>query len=117
MYYPGFPTDMHPPLAALMCYAKGESIIEERVWQHRFRYTEELAKLGAHFEINGRTLLVKPSALQGGDVNATDLRGGAALVVAALGAKGRSVIGKWEYLERGYEEMPKKLRGIGADII
>ena len=115
--FPGFPTDMHPPLAALMCYANGESVIEERVWQHRFRYTEELAKMGASYEIDGQTLTIKPSVLEGGEVQATDLRGGAALVVAALGAKGRSVIGTWEYLERGYEDMPKKLRGIGADII
>ena len=114
---PGFPTDMHPPLAALMCFAEGESVIEERVWQHRFRYTEELVKMGAKFQVDGQSLTIMPAPLTGADVKATDLRGGAALVVAALGARGRTSIGSWDYLERGYEDMPRKLRQVGADII
>ena len=114
---PGFPTDLHPPLAAAMCFASGNSTIEETVWQHRFRYTKELEKMGGVFRINDRTLHITPTPLIGQEVTALDLRGGAALVVAALGAKGRSVISRCELLERGYEDLPRKLRGLGAHII
>jgi UDP-N-acetylglucosamine 1-carboxyvinyltransferase len=114
---PGFPTDLHPPLAAALCMAEEVSHIRERVWQERFRYTGELMKMGADMRAAGDTLTVRPATLHPASVTATDLRGGAALVIAALATGGRSVVAQRELLERGYERLPQKLRGLGAEIL
>jgi len=113
---PGFPTDLHPPLAAVMCCAGGKSRIRECVFRERFRYTEELRKMGADLVREGDTLHIRPAPLHSAEVTATDLRGGAALLIAALAAPGKTVLGNRELLERGYESLPAKLRAIGARV-
>lgn len=114
---PGFPTDLHPPLAAALCFADGVSVLRERVWQERFRYVGELSKMGACTQIRGDTLMISPARMHAAEVIATDLRGGAALVIAALATEGRSVVGQRKLLERGYENLPHKLRLLGANIV
>ncbi len=114
---PGFPTDLHPPLTAALCLADGRSTIFERVWENRFRYTEELRRMGATLAVSGDTLTITPTPLHPAAVTATDLRGGAALLVAALTISGCTTITGRELLERGYEFLPKKLRGLGAVVI
>ena len=113
---PGFPTDLHPPLAAALCFGEGRSEIRERVWRHRFRYTRELGKMGAHLICREDTLSILPAEMHAGIVTATDLRGGAALVIAGLAAPGRTVLSERELLERGYEDLPGKLRALGGEI-
>ncbi len=114
---PGFPTDLHPPLVAAMLNADGEGLVRECVWQSRFRYTEELCRMGARLAVNGDTVRTEPSRLHPAVVDATDLRGGAALVIAALATRGRSIITSREILERGYEDMGRKLRALGAIVL
>ncbi|HET7559699.1 MAG TPA: UDP-N-acetylglucosamine 1-carboxyvinyltransferase [Limnochordia bacterium] len=115
--HPGFPTDMHPPIAALLAYADGLSSIQETVYTNRFRYAEELRRLGMRSTVRGDTLVITGSpVLQGANVTATDLRAGAALVVAALGAQGETVIDGVHHLDRGYERLEEKLTGLGAII-
>lgn len=113
---PGYPTDLHPPLAAALCFAAGESRVTELVWQERFRYARELERMGAHFERQGQTLCIHPQLLHGAMVEATDLRGGAALVLAALAVTDRTVVSHSERIERGYERFTEKLRSLGGDI-
>lgn len=113
---PGFPTDLHPPLVASLCRATGESRMRERVWQERFQYTRELEKLGAQFTREGDTLTVHPASLHAGEVTATDLRGGAALLVAALCVPGRTTLLRRDLLERGYEALIRKMTALGAEI-
>lgn len=116
-FYPGFPTDMHPQFSALLTLASGTSIITEGVFDGRFKYVDELAKMGASISVDGRTAtIVGPTKLKAAPVSAMDLRGGAALVIAALAAHGRTEISNVEYIERGYDNIVGKLRGIGADI-
>ncbi len=114
---PGFPTDLHPPLAAALCFAAGESYIRETVWQKRFRYVEELRRMGAEMTAEGDTLCITPAQLSPATVTATDLRGGAALVIAALATHGESTIRARTVLERGYEDLPRRLRALGAQMI
>ncbi len=115
--YPGFPTDMHPQFSAMLCYAEGISTISEGIWEGRFRYVSELKKMGAMIDISGNSARIMGGLpLVGATVGAMDLRAGAALVIAALAAKGTSEISGVEYIERGYYELDKKLRGIGAEI-
>ena len=117
MPYPGFPTDMQPQLCAVMCLAKGLSSITEGVWGSRFQYTEELKKLGAVINVSGINAQIDGGhPLKGSEVNALDLRGGAAVVIAALAAEGCSVISRIEYIERGYDDISSKLAGVGASI-
>ncbi|MCL2617717.1 MAG: UDP-N-acetylglucosamine 1-carboxyvinyltransferase [Defluviitaleaceae bacterium] len=117
MPYPGFPTDLQPQMTALLCKAKGTGILTETVWENRFQYINELKRLGANIKVDGRTAVVSGEAgLTGALVNATDLRAGAALVVAALAAKGETVIGNVRYIDRGYERIENKLGSLGADI-
>ncbi len=111
---PGFPTDLHPPLVAAMLGARERGFVRESVWQGRFRYTEELVRMGADLSVEGDTVIVRPSRLHPAAVTATDLRGGAALVIAALATEGYSTVAAREILERGYEDMPRKLRSLGA---
>lgn len=114
--YPGFPTDLHPPTVALMCTASTPSVLRERVWADRFRYTEGLVKMGAHLVRAGDTLTVYPARLAATENTATDLRGGAGILIAALTATGRSVIRRCGYLARGYGSLPEKLNALGADV-
>ena len=117
MPHPGFPTDMQPLMAVLLSTAKGTSIITEGIWDNRFRYVDELTRMGANIQVDGRVAVIEGvPALQPAPVRATDLRAGAALVVAALAADGTSEIEEISHIERGYEDLVGKLRGLGADI-
>ena len=115
--HPGFPTDLQQPFSAVLCIADGTSIVTDKVYESRFRYLTELNKMGAHAEGEGRTAVITGvSSLTGADVEATDLRAGAAMVVAGLAAEGRTRIFKTEHLERGYEFFVEKLQNIGATV-
>ena len=115
--YPGFPTDMQAQFMALMTVAKGSSVITETVFENRFMHVDELKRMGANIKIDGRIAMVDGVArLTGCPVTATDLRAGAALVVAALAAEGRTEIGSVHHIDRGYDRIVDKLKGLGADI-
>lgn len=115
--YPGFPTDLQPQLAAVLCTAEGRSKVTESIWEDRFHYTEELRRMGADITVCGKTAVIEGvSKLHGTAVEACDLRAGAALVIAALAADGKTEIGQVGYIERGYQDMVGKLSGLGADI-
>ena len=115
--YPGFPTDLQQILASLMTIANGTSSIQETIYENRFLNLYELMKMGAKIKINGDTATITgPANLKGTEVNATDLRAGAGLVVAALIAKGKTVINNADYILRGYENIVEKLKSIGADV-
>ncbi len=114
--YPGFPTDMHPQTAAMCCVADGVSHIREEVFPARFQYAEQLARFGARVHAGEGSICIEPSRLVGATVTAPDLRAGAAVTVAALAATGESVIRGAEILERGYDSLVEKLRGLGAVI-
>jgi UDP-N-acetylglucosamine 1-carboxyvinyltransferase len=117
MPHPGFPTDMQQPLGAVLSLACGTSTITEKVYENRFRYTTELSKLGADIHVEGRTAIITGvERLTGATVTCTDLRGGAAVVIAGLAAEGDTVVEEIAHLDRGYEGMVDKLRGLGADI-
>ena len=117
VYYPGFPTDMHPQFAVLLCIANGIGNIHEGVWRNRFRYAEELTKMGAQIRVDSQNAsIIGVEQLYGAVVEATDLRAGAALVIAGLAASGVTEIHGVSFIKRGYENMVEKLRGIGADI-
>ena len=115
--YPGFPTDMQPQIVACLCCAQGTSMITEGVWDSRFRYVGELKRMGANIEVAGRLAVVQGvDHLTGAPVQSCDLRAGAALIVAALSAPGQTEIDGVHHIERGYEDIVKKLQGVGADI-
>ncbi len=115
--YPGFPTDMHPQFAPLLCLAGGVSCIQEGIWENRFRYVDELCKMGASIRVDGRSAtFVGGEPLTGAPVDAMDLRAGAALVIAGLAASGVTEIGGVRYINRGYDDIVGKLRALGADI-
>jgi UDP-N-acetylglucosamine 1-carboxyvinyltransferase len=117
MPYPGFPTDMNPQIAAVLSMAEGTSMITERVWENRYRYVNELRRMGANIQVDGRVAVVKGvNNLSGAPVQACDLRAGAALVIAGLAAWGNTVISDVFQIERGYEDMAKKLRQANARI-
>lgn len=117
MPHPGFPTDMQPQIAVLLSIADGTSIINENVWDNRFRYVEELRRLGAQISVDGKIAVIEGvDELLGAPVKATDLRAGAAMIIAGLCAKGVTEIEEIGYIERGYENIVEKLRGLGADI-
>jgi len=117
MPYPGFPTDLQPQFTALLCTASGTGILTETVWENRFQYINELKRLGANIKLDGRTAVVQGDCkLSGAQVNATDLRAGATLVIAGLVANGETLIGNVRYIDRGYEKIEEKLRALGADI-
>lgn len=117
MPHPGFPTDMQPLMSVLLTLAKGTSIVTEGIWENRFRYVGELARMGANIQVDGRVAVIEgvPELLPA-PVRATDLRAGAAMVVAALTANGVSEIEDIAHIERGYEDIVEKLRALGADI-
>ncbi len=115
--YPGYPTDMQALMGVLLSRAKGTSIITESVWESRFRYVDELARMGANVQVNGKVAVFEGVAeLQAAPVRAPDLRAGAAIVMAALAANGVSEVDGIEYIDRGYENIVEKLTGLGADI-
>ena len=117
MPYPGFPTDMQPQISAVLCTAAGTSIVTEGVWDNRFKYTDELAKMGSTIRVSGRTAIIEGvPQLTGAPIKAGDLRAGAALVIAGLCARGETVVEGVNYIERGYEKMVAKLSALGADI-
>ncbi len=118
MPHPGFPTDMQPQIAALLTLAEGTSVITEGVWENRFRYVDELRRMGADISVDGKVAVIEGvGTLMGAPVKAPDLRAGAALIIAGLAATGTTEIEDIYHIERGYEELDKKLRGIGADIV
>ncbi len=117
MYHPGFPTDMQPQITAVLALAKGTSIVTESVWANRFRYTDQLALMGADISVEGRTAVVKGvDKLLGAPVSANDLRAGAALIIAGLAAEGTTEIDNIEYIDRGYEDVVKKITALGGNI-
>ena len=117
MPYPGFPTDMQPQIVTVLSLAKGTSLVTESVWNSRFKYVDELKRLGARIHVDGKIAIVEGvERLTGAPVESPDLRAGAALVVAALAAEGETEIGQVQYIERGYEDIVGKLRALGADI-
>lgn len=115
--YPGFPTDMQPQFAAMLCLSSGASTISEGIWSNRLKYTEELVKMGADIVIaDGVAHITGVPSLKGTSVRGCDLRAGAALVIAALMADGVSTVSGLEYIDRGYEDLVGKLKRLGADI-
>ena len=118
MPHPGFPTDMQPQLAALLTLAKGTSIITEGIWDNRFKYVDELRRMGADISVDGKVAVIEGvEHLTGAPVKAVDLRAGAALIIAGLETNGTTEIEDIFHIERGYEDMEIKLRGLGADIV
>ena len=117
MPYPGFPTDMQPQIAVCMTVAEGTSVVTEGVWDNRFRYIGELKRMGAQVQVDGKVAVIEGvEKLRGCPVKACDLRAGAAMVIAGLAAEGTTVVSDIKYVERGYENITAKLRGIGADF-
>lgn len=117
MPHPGFPTDMQPLMTVLMSIARGTSIVTEGIWENRFRYVDELVRMGANIQVDGRVAVIEGvQELFAAPVRASDLRAGAALVVAALSAQGTSEIEEIGHIERGYEDIVEKLQGLGAEI-
>ena len=117
MSYPGFPTDLQPQMAALLSICKGTSVITENVWDNRYQYMDELRKLGALVDINGRIATIEGIPhYQGATVEAPDLRAGAAMILAALAAEGTSQINGVRYIDRGYEDVEEKFNALGANI-
>lgn len=115
--YPGFPTDMQQVMSALMTKAEGKSVIEETIFENRFQNLYELRKMGANIEVSGnKGYIFGPTKLRGKTVNATDLRAGASLVLAALIAEGTTIINNADYILRGYEHITEKLTSLGAKI-
>ena len=115
--YPGFPTDMQPQMGALLCMANGTSIITEGIYDNRFKYINELRKMGAEIQVDGRVAVVEGnSKLTGAVVQACDLRAGAAMVIAGMCASGVTEVEDVHFIERGYENFVGKLSALGADI-
>lgn len=116
--YPGFPTDMQPQIAVVLSLAQGTSLVTEGVYgASRFKYLDELRRMGAHIQVDGRVAVIEGvEQLEGAPVHACDLRAGAALVIAGLAARGTTEISQIQFIERGYEDLVGKLRAVGADI-
>lgn len=118
MPHPGFPTDMQQPMTTLLCLAEGTSIVTETVYERRFRYVQELVKMGADIEHENRTAIVRGvETLHGATVQATDLRAGAALVIAGLGAEGETTVEGIYHIDRGYEQLVAKMQSLGAQVL
>ncbi|WP_094605641.1 UDP-N-acetylglucosamine 1-carboxyvinyltransferase 1 [Sporomusa silvacetica DSM 10669] len=116
--YPGFPTDLQAPMLSLVTIAKGTSIITETIFENRFKHVDELTRMGAKIKVEGRTAIIRGvEKLTGAIVAAPDLRAGSALVLAALAAEGTSEIEQVYHIERGYENIDKKMQALGANIV
>ena len=115
--YPGYPTDMQPQIAATLATAKGTSIVTESIFENRFKYVDELSRMGANIKVQGNTAIIDGvEKLTGARVSASDLRAGAALVIAGLSAEVITIVDDIVYIQRGYEEFELKLRSLGAEI-
>ena len=115
--YPGFPTDMQPQITVALGLSQGTSIVTESIFENRFKYVDELTRMGASIKVEGNTAIIDGVArYTGASITAPDLRAGAALMIAALAAEGVSTVDDIRYIERGYENFPEKLRGLGAQI-
>ncbi len=116
--YPGFPTDMQPQMTVLLGTASGTSIVTESIFDNRFKYVDELARMGGCIKVEGNTAIITGvEKYSGATITAPDLRAGAALVIAGLVAEGETIIDDIKYVERGYEDFEKKLQGLGANMI
>jgi UDP-N-acetylglucosamine 1-carboxyvinyltransferase len=116
--YPGFPTDLQQPMAVLMCMAQGSGTITESLFENRFKYVDELIKMGAEIFVNGRMAMINGGkTLSGTTLGATDLRAGAAMVIAGLVADGKTEVTELKHLDRGYENLEEKLLQLGAHIV
>ena len=117
MPHPGFPTDMQPQMAAALCLANGTSIVSEGVWDSRFKYVDQLTRMGAHIEVNGKVAIIQGvDHLNGCPVKAYDLRAGAAMIIAGLAAVGHTEVENVIFIDRGYENVVEKFSALGADI-
>ena len=117
MPHPGFPTDGQPQFVAMLSTLEGTSIVTENVWDNRYQYVRELLLMGAKISVEGRVAVIEGvNELHGAPVKATDLRAGAALIIAGLVASGTTEVSSINYIERGYEEIIEKFRALGADI-
>lgn len=115
--YPGFPTDMQPQITVALGLATGTSIVTESIFENRFKYVDELTRMGASIKVEGNTAIINgTSRYTGADITAPDLRAGAALVLAALSAEGFSTVDDIKYIQRGYEDFHQKLQSLGASI-
>ena len=115
--YPGFPTDMQPLAVMLLTIAEGTSTVREDVWESRFQYVDQLRRMGANIKVNGKTAVIEGvKQLMGCAVRSTDLRAGAAMLIAGLIAKGTTELYNLTHIDRGYENFESKLRMLGADI-
>lgn len=115
--YPGFPTDLHPLASVMLCLAEGTSTVTEGIWDSRFQYVDELKRMGAQVKVDGRMAVFEGiPRLSGAPVKATDLRAGAAMIIAGLVAEGETEVYNINYIDRGYELIEEKLRSLGADI-
>lgn len=115
--YPGYPTDMQPQITVTLAMAQGTSTVTESIFENRFKYADELARMGAHIKVEGNTAIIDGvSKLTGARVSAPDLRAGAALVIAGLAAEGITIVDDIVYIQRGYENFEQKLRSLGAQI-
>lgn len=115
--YPGFPTDMQPQIAVTLAMSKGTSIVTESIFENRFKYVDELARMGADIKVEGNTAIIRGvDKYMGAQISAPDLRAGAALVIAGLAAEGFTTIDDIVYIQRGYEKFEEKLRALGAHI-
>jgi UDP-N-acetylglucosamine 1-carboxyvinyltransferase len=115
--YPGFPTDMQAQFMALNCISQGASKVTETIFENRFMHVNELVRLGAHIQIDGKVSVIEGvEKLSGATVMATDLRASASLVIAGLVAEGETIVDRIYHLDRGYDRMEAKLRAVGADI-
>ncbi|SHH96093.1 UDP-N-acetylglucosamine 1-carboxyvinyltransferase [Clostridium collagenovorans DSM 3089] len=115
--YPGFPTDIQQPMSTLLTMAKGRSMVTESIWESRFKHVDELKKMGAKIDVNGRVAIVEGvEKLTGAEVIATDLRAGAAMVIAGLMAEGETIIAGLEHIDRGYPYIEDKFTKLGATI-
>ncbi len=115
--YPGFPTDMQPQITVALAVAQGTSIVTESIFENRFKYVDELTRMGAGIKVEGNTAIINGvSKYTGASISVPDLRAGAALVIAALAAEGCTMVDDIKYIERGYEDFHIKLRNLGAQI-
>ena len=117
MPHPGFPTDMQPQMTVLLAIAQGTSIVSESVWDNRFRYVDQLLRMGANISVEGKVAIVQGvDKLYGAPVGADDLRAGAAMLIAAFAAEGQSIIENLSHIDRGYERFVEKFQNLGGDI-
>ncbi len=117
LVYPGFPTDLQQPFTSLLTSAEGTSIVTDTIYDARFKHVDELRRMGASVKVEGRSAIVNgKSSLQGANVRASDLRAGAALIIAGLMADGITEVSGLEHVDRGYEHLEEKLSNLGAKI-